>query len=116
MPTQHFDWIAHHAANRGDALAMVDLATGRRLTYAAFHDRVGRLAAGLHSAYGIGRGDRVGVPAHNSTDLCEIQFACARLGAVFVPMNWRLTVPELSFNVGDFEPVVLRARSRQQRL
>ncbi len=107
MATQHFDWIAHHAANRGDRLAMVDLATGRELTYATFHDRVGRLASALRSAYGIGRGDRVGVLAHNSTDLCEIQFACARLGAVFVPMNWRLTVPELTFIVGDCEPVVL---------
>ena len=101
MATPHFDWIAHHAANRGDRLAMVDLATGRELTYATFHDRVGRLASGLRSAYGIGRGDRVGVLAHNSSDLCEIQFACARLGAVFVPMNWRLTVPELTFIVGD---------------
>jgi fatty-acyl-CoA synthase len=107
MPTQHFDWIAHHAANRGGTLAMVDLATGRTFTYAAFHDRVGRLASGLRSSYGIGRGDRVGVLAHNSTDLCEIQFACTRLGAVFVPMNWRLTVPELTFIVGDCSPVVL---------
>ena len=53
------------------------------------------------------RGDRVAVLAHNSSDLFEIQFACARLGAVFVPMNWRLTVPELSFIVGDCTPVVL---------
>jgi fatty-acyl-CoA synthase len=107
MPTQHFDWIAHHAANRGGTLAMVDLASGRSFTYAAFHDRVGRLASGLRSAYGIGRGDRVGVLAHNSTDMCEIQFACARVGAVFVPMNWRLTVPELTFIVGDCSPLVL---------
>jgi fatty-acyl-CoA synthase len=47
------------------------------------------------------------VLAHNSSDLFEIQFACARLGAVFVPMNWRLTVPELTFIVGDCSPVVL---------
>jgi len=86
---------------------MVDLHTGRQFTYAAFHDRVGRLASGLRSAYGVSRGDRVGVLAHNSSDLCEIQFACGRLGAVFVPMNWRLTVPELTFIVGDCSPVVL---------
>jgi fatty-acyl-CoA synthase len=107
MTTQHFDWIAHHAANRGHRPAMVDLATGRTFTYAQFDDRTGRLAAGLRSAYGVGRGDRVAVLAHNSTDLCEIQFACGRLGAVFVPMNWRLTVPELTFIVGDCQPVVL---------
>jgi fatty-acyl-CoA synthase len=37
----------------------------------------------------------------------EIQFACARLGAVFVPLNWRLTVPELKFIIGDAAPTLL---------
>ena len=107
MIPQAFDWIAHHAAARGDRVAMVDLHTGRQFTYAAFHDRVGRLASGLRAAYGVDRGDRVGVLAHNSSDLCEMQFACGRLGAVFVPMNWRLTVPELTFIVGDCAPVLI---------
>jgi len=107
MTTPHFDWIAHHAACRGDKVAMVDLGTNRRFTYAMFHDRVGRLAAALRSRLGVQRGDRIAVLAHNSTDLCELQFACTRLGAVFVPLNWRLTVPELRFIVGDCEPVVL---------
>jgi fatty-acyl-CoA synthase len=107
MTTQHFDWIAYHASTRGDRLAMVDLATERAFTYSQFHDRTGRLASGLRSAYDIKRGDRVAVLAHNSSDLFEIQFACGRLGAVFVPMNWRLTVPELSFIVGDCSPVLL---------
>ncbi len=104
--TPHYDWIAYHATTRGDHTAMVDLATGRTFTYAQFHDRVGRLASGLRSAYGVKRGDRVGVLAHNSSDVFEIQFACARLGAVFVPMNWRLTVPELTYIVGDCSPAV----------
>ncbi len=107
MAIQHFDWIEHHAASRGGNLALVDLATGRRLTYAAFDDRIGRLATSLRSEYGVARGDRVGVLAHNSSDLFEIQFACTRLGAVFVPMNWRLTVPELTYIVTDCAPVVL---------
>ena len=107
MTPQHFDWIAYHAATRGHHVAMVDLHTGRAFTYAQFDDRVGRLASGLRSAYGVERGDRVSVLAHNSSDLFEIQFACARLGAVFVPMNWRLTVPELTFIVTDCSPVVL---------
>src|SRR5258708_1616220 len=100
MATPHYDWIAYHATTRGDHTAMVDLATGREFTYAQFHERVGRLASGLRSAYGVKHGDRVGVLAHNSSDVFEIQFACARLGAVFVPMNWLLTVPELTVIVG----------------
>jgi fatty-acyl-CoA synthase len=107
MTIQHFDWIAHHASKHGDNLAMIDPHTNRAFSYAQFHDRVGRLASALRRQHGVARGDRVAVLAHNSSDLCEIQFACARLGAIFVPMNWRLTVPELSYIVGDCAPVLL---------
>ena len=102
-----YDWIAHNASTRGDCVAMEDLATGRVFTYAEFDDRIGRLAAGLRARFGVERGDRVAVLAHNSTDLFELQFACTRIGAVFAPMNWRLTVPELRFIVGDCQPVVM---------
>ena len=102
-----YDWIAHYASTRADCIAMEDLATGRKFTYSEFDQRVGRVAVGLRERYGIARGDRVAVLAHNSSDLFELQFACARLGAVFAPMNWRLTVPELHFIVGDCEPVVM---------
>ena len=107
MTTACFDWIAHHAGNRGDRPATVDLATGRTFNYAQFDDRIGHLASGLRMRYRLARGDRVAVLAHNSTDLFEIQFACGRLGAVFVPLNWRLTVPELRFIIGDCAPVAL---------
>src|SRR3974377_316064 len=105
IPT--YDWIAHDASTRGDCVAMEDLATGRVLTYAEFDHRVGRLAAGLRARFGVERGDRVAVLAHNSSDLFELQFACTRIGVIFAPMNWRLTVPELRFIVGDCEPVVM---------
>lgn len=107
MSVPSFDWIAHHAAVRGDQVAMVDLATGRDWTYRDFDDRVARLAGALRTGLGVGRGDRVAVLAHNSTDLFEIQFACGRLGAIFVPLNWRLTPAELTYIVGDAAPSVL---------
>lgn len=107
MPIPIYDWIAYHAATRGDRIAMEDLATGRQFTYREFHARVDRLASGMQSRFGVGRGDRVAVLAHNSSDLCEIQFACQRLGAVFAPMNWRLTFPELRFITDDSKPVVI---------
>jgi len=47
------------------------------------------------------------VLALNTTDTLEVQFACGRLGAVFVPLNTRLTVPELQFIVGDSSPKVM---------
>ena len=56
---------------------------------------------------GVQRGDRVAVLALNTTDTLEVQFACGRIGAVFLPLNTRLTVPELQFIVGDASPKVM---------
>src|SRR5204862_4472290 len=55
----------------------------------------------------VARGDRVAVLALNTTDTLEVQFACGRIGAVFLPLNTRLTVPELQFIVGDASPKVM---------
>ena len=91
----HYDWIANHALRRGHDLAAIDLGTGRRFSYAQFHRRIDGLAACMATEFGIGVGDRVAVLAESSTDVFEVQFACCRLGAIFVPLNWRLAVPEL---------------------
>jgi fatty-acyl-CoA synthase len=101
------DWIAYHAGMRGDAIAIEDVATGRILSYAQLNQRVERVAVGLRNRFGVSRGDRVAVLAHNSSDHFEVQFACERLGAVFAPMNWRLTKPELHFIIEDCEPVAI---------
>ena len=55
----------------------------------------------------VERGDRVAVLALNTTDTLEVQFACGRLGAVFLPLNTRLTVPELQFIVERCAPTVM---------
>ena len=73
---------------------------GATLTYGQFVDRIDRLAAGLASG-GIGRHDRVGFLGLNHPAFFETMFAAARLGATFVPLNFRLTGPELSFIVND---------------
>ncbi|WP_024515980.1 long-chain fatty acid--CoA ligase [Bradyrhizobium sp. Tv2a-2] len=107
MPVRHYDWIAHFARRTPDKVAAVDLASERRFTYAAFDARISRLASHLREELKVARGDRVAVLALNTTDTLEIQFACGRLGAVFVPLNTRLTVPELHFIVGDCAPKVM---------
>lgn len=107
MPIKYYDWIALHAARTPAKTALVDLATNRAFTYAQLDQRIGRLAAHLRARCGVHRGDRVAVLALNTTDTLEVQFACGRLGAIFVPLNVRLTVPELEFIVGDAGPVVM---------
>ncbi len=106
MTVRAYDWIAHHARTNGGDVATVDLHEKRSLTYREFDQRIGRLASWLRQA-GVGRGERAAILAQNCTDFFELQFACARLGAIFVPLNWRLTVPELRFIVGDAAPRVL---------
>ena len=106
MAVKAYDWLAHHARYSPDRTAMADLHTGRQFSYRQFSARVGRLARYLRDGLGVGRGDRVGMLAPNTTDHFELQFACGRLGAVFLPLNWRLTVPELAFIVNDAGPAV----------
>ena len=101
------DWIAHHARFAPRSEAAHDLASRRRFTYAAFDDRITRAALWLHQAFGVAQGDRVAVLSMNDTDVFELQFACRRLGAIFLPLNWRLAVPELEFICKDANPVVL---------
>ena len=47
MPVRHYDWIAHFGRRTPDKLAVVDLASGRKLSYAQFDARISRLASHL---------------------------------------------------------------------
>ncbi len=65
----------------------------RRLTYDRLDERANRLANGLKEK-GVGHGDRVGMVMANSVEVVEIIFALAKLGAVYVPSNFRYGAPE----------------------
>ncbi len=101
------DWIAHHALWSPDKTAAIDLHSGRRFSDAEFNSRCERLASFLAAECGVGRGDRVGILAHNSTDIFELQFACPKIAAIFVPLNWRLAEAELGPIVADADLSVL---------
>jgi fatty-acyl-CoA synthase len=107
LPVRYYDWIAHFGRRTPDKIAVIDLASQRRLSYAEFDKRISLLASHLRDRSGVKRGDRVAVLALNTTDTLEVQFACFRIGAVFLPLNNRLTAPELQFIVGDASPRVM---------
>ncbi len=107
LAVRYYDWIAHFGRRTPDKIAVVDLAGERRFSYARFDARISYLATHLREHLDVARGDRVAVLALNTTDTLEVQFACGRLGAVMVPLNTRLTVPELEFIVGDAAPKVM---------
>ncbi len=104
---RHYDWIANHALRRPVAIAAIDLGNGARFTYSAFDDRIDAIAGYLADRCGIGMGERVAVLAQASVDVFVIQFACFRIGAIFVPLNVRLAAPELRAILANCTPKLL---------
>src|SRR5205809_6892689 len=80
LSVRYYDWIAHFGRRTPDKIAAIDLASARRLSYAAFDARIARLATHLRDRLSVARGDRVAVLALNTTDTLEVQFACFRIG------------------------------------
>ena len=101
------DWATKGAANYPDKTALVDLASGRRHSYRQFNARASRFALYLRDAWGIRPGDRVAVLAGNSSDYFEMLYGCAKLGAVMVCLNWRLSARENLAVLDDAQPRAL---------
>jgi fatty-acyl-CoA synthase len=100
------DLIAKRAALTPGRIALEDAASGRCLDYAGLDARAGRAAA-LMAANGVGGGDRVAVLTRNRIEFFELLFGCAKLGAVLVPLNWRMPPAELDGLVADAAPALL---------
>ena len=100
------EWIARRGAVRPESAALVDADAGTRISYAELEDRVARRAGALHRL-GVRKGDRVALLALNSTDYLETLFAVAWLGAITLPVNFRLAAGEIRFLLDDARPVVL---------
>lgn len=94
------DAIATHARLTPAKLGARD--SRRALSYADWNARATRLASGL-LARGLAKGDRVGVLAYNCVEWMEIYVALARAGLVAVPINFRLTAPEVAYILGHAE-------------
>ncbi len=86
------DWIVRRASFSPHHVAIHF--QGEAITYAALAARVDRIAGMLKDGLAIAHGDRVAVLAYNNPFTIALLFACARLGAILVPLNWRATPPE----------------------
>ena len=95
------DVVAHHAGRIPHAIALANADTGREYTWAELEARVARCAGAVRSEHSIAAGDRVAVIADNDPKVLELQFACMRVGAIFVPLNWRLAYEELAYQCDD---------------
>lgn len=96
--------LEHHATRRADqALAVFG---DRVTTYEEMSRWSARLAAGLQ-ARGVGRGDVVALLSYNNTEFLVTIFAANRLGAIAMPINWRLAAPELRYLLEHSQAKVL---------
>jgi fatty-acyl-CoA synthase len=91
-------WATRRAFLSGDRIALIDGQS--RLTYAEFDRRTDQFARALREL-GVRQGDRVAALLVNSAAFLETMFASAKLGAVFVPINFRLAPPEVAFLLAD---------------
>ncbi len=71
---------------------------GRRITFAQVNDRVNQLARGL-ARLGLQKGDRIGIVSVNRNQFIEAYFATAKLGGIFVPLNYRAKAEELAYMI-----------------
>lgn len=100
------DLIAKRAKLSPDAVAMEECASGRSVTYAELDRRAARAAA-VMAERGIGAGDRVAILSRNCIAFFELLFGCAKLGAILVPLNWRMPARELDQLARDCAPKLL---------
>ena len=82
----------------------------RRWTYAEIDARSEELARGLR------RGERVATLTANTAEHVAVFFACAKAGAILLPLSWRLAAPELAFQLDDAEPSLLLAAPEYEPL
>ncbi len=98
------DWLRRWARERPESLAWAD--DTRRCSYAKAEERVRRLATWLELR-GVGVGDRVAIWLGNRGAFLEVLIASARLGAIVLPINARLSPHEVAFQLEDSEPRLL---------
>ncbi len=95
------DLLTRRAALSPAREAITELATSRRWTYRAVAVRAHKLANTLRHRFGVRAGDRVGILAHNDLAHIDLLFAAAHIGAIAVPLNWRLAPVEVAAVVAD---------------
>ena len=110
-----YDLINRNALAFANYPAWLETEDGRALTFAQFKKTIDRLASGLQQR-GIQKGDRIGVVGKNSLEYFLLYGAAAALGAIVLPVNWRLSPEEVVFNLNDGDPKALFVAREQAQM
>ncbi len=104
MQHPEVDWLAKWALYTPENLFLRDHARQVEWNFKEAEMRARQVANALQSIYGIKHGDRVVVLSTNRSEYVFLMLACVKLGAVLVPLNFRLTAQELQHPLQDAEP------------
>ena len=99
------NWIDHQANYAPDKVAI--RFERHNISYRDLSKKITCLTSVLTHELKIGHGDRIAFLGLNSPEMIALLFACARIGAMLVPLNWRLTPAEHHEMLIDFEPKAL---------
>lgn len=108
-----YDLMNRNAATYGHKTAWEDVDGDRSLSFSGYKQQAERLACGLQKS-GVQKGDRIGVVGKNSLEFFLIYGAAAALGAIVLPINWRLSADEVAFNLNDCTPKMVFADAEFQ--
>jgi len=97
-----YDMIKRNAACFKQKDGWFEVDDNRTLTFSQYKEEVDRLACGLQKS-GIQKGDRIGILGKNSYEYFLLYGAAGALGAIVVPINWRLSADEIEYNLNDCE-------------
>jgi acyl-CoA synthetase (AMP-forming)/AMP-acid ligase II len=95
-----YDLIMRNSVAFANRICWKEIDDDRQMTFADYKKQVDILALGL-SQIGITKGDRLGVVGKNSLEFFLVYGAAAALGAIVLPVNWRLTAEEMVYNLND---------------
>jgi fatty-acyl-CoA synthase len=98
------DWMGRWGRCSPEKEALVDVITNRRYTYGRLADEIHKMANFLHKDLAIQQGDRVACLSFNRAEYIILFFALSRLGAILVPLNFRLAPSEFIYFIEDASP------------
>ncbi|MET3696313.1 fatty-acyl-CoA synthase [Bacillus oleivorans] len=104
------NWITSRARLSGDNIAVIDGETNQVYTYEQLDYRSNSLAYSLQNM-GVKKGDRLAILSPNDVSYLDLLFACIKLNAIFVPLNWRLAKEEIEWILNDSEPACVFCHS-----
>jgi long-chain acyl-CoA synthetase len=110
-----YDLINRNGVAFADRTAWIEADDQRSLTFVQYKDCIEHLATGLQHL-GISKGDRIGILGKNSLEYFLLYGSAAAIGAICLPVNWRLSGPEVAFNLSDGSPKIIFVDEEYQDL